>query len=82
LHARNDDDDDDAVDLAPQIPPIPALQDPANLPVVVNVPVLGGVNKEDEFDNRMTNYRDSENKSGALGGDNLKKQTFVENCAK
>jgi len=31
---------------------------------------------------QLTNYRDPENKSGALGGDILKKQTFVENCAK
>ena len=30
----------------------------------------------------MTNYRDPENKSGALGGDILKKQRFVEKYAK
>jgi len=28
---------------------------------------------------QLTNYRDPKNKSGALGGDILKKQTFVEN---
>jgi len=31
---------------------------------------------------QLMNYRDPENKSGALGGDILKKQTFVENGAK
>ena len=31
---------------------------------------------------QLTNYRDPENKSVALGGDILKKQTFVENCTK
>ena len=30
---------------------------------------------------QLTNYQDPENKSGALGGDILKKQTFVENYA-
>ena len=31
---------------------------------------------------QLTNYRDPENKSGALGGDILKKQRFVEDYAK
>jgi len=31
---------------------------------------------------QLTNYRDPENKSGALGGDIIKKQRFVENYAK
>ena len=31
---------------------------------------------------QLTNYLDPENKNGALGGDIIKKQTFVENYAK
>jgi len=35
---------DVGVDIAPQIQPIPVAQDPVNLPVAVNLPVLDGVN--------------------------------------